>query len=193
MRFDPIVLHSSLSFCYRIFALIVGINNVSNHYRHTDSGSPTVQYNSNEIHCLSGAVGDATRFKNHLHDTLGVPESNVKLLTDENATRAAILDLFDYHLLNNLNIQKEKNPILILYFAGHGGRVPAPKNWMTTDGNIETICPVDDFTRDADGNMIVGIPDITLNIKLDQLATNKGDNIVCCSLLSAYLLNFLHR
>ena len=134
---------------------------------------------------MHGAVGDATRFKAYLHDTLNVPQSklnpNVRLLENDEATRTEILCLFDSHLLNNPKIQKEKNPTLILYFAGHGGRVAGPKGWKTNDGNVETICPVDDFTPDANGKMIMGIPDFTLNAKLDQLAENKGNNIVCCS------------
>ena len=129
---------------------------------------------------MHGAVGDATRFQTYLHD-LKVPQSNVRLLKNEEATRVEILRLFDSHLLDNSEIQKEKNPTLILYFAGHGGRVPAPEGWRTNDGNVETICPVDDFTLDANGKMIIGIPDFTLNAKLNQLAMEKGNNIVCCS------------
>ena len=76
---------------------------------------------------------------------------------------------------------------MIFYFAGYGSRVYAPKGWEAgaIDGQIETLCPVDDG---ADGTRagIPGIPDLTINALLSKLAVEKGDNVVSVTLCDCY-------
>ncbi len=79
------------------YALVVGIEN----YR---SITPT-----------PGARDDAERFARMLEDSLNVPERNIHLLTDENATRGDILARIDW-LKNNVSSDAR----IYFFFSGHG-------------------------------------------------------------------------
>ena len=120
-------------------------------------------------------MNDACAMKSFL-SSLQVPEANVCTLTDDSATREAILSSFQNHLIKNSRIEKD-DPIIV-FFAGHGSRVDAPKEWETSDGKIETICPYDEWTQDKDGKEISGIPSMTVNELFRTLAGDKGNNIV---------------
>ncbi|KAJ7265112.1 hypothetical protein C8J57DRAFT_1330859 [Mycena rebaudengoi] len=72
---------------------------------------------------------------------------------------------------------------MIFVFAGHGDRVAAPGNLMSSDGMVETICPHDEGTLDGEGQYVHGIPDYVLGWLLRDLATTKGNNIVRLVLL----------
>lgn len=140
-----------------------------------------------------------------LTDKLLVPDSHIKLLLNESATRQAILDNFDSHLINNPKINDpaiKPGDAIIFYYAGHGSRVSTPEGWphiegwTRNDGFIETICPYDERTYDANGRFTHGIPDLTFKILLLRLAASKGNNIVSiplssCLRLSAGLTNEL--
>ena len=108
--------------------------------------------------------------------SLQVPEANICTLINEDATRESILSRFQMHLIRNPQI--EKGDVIIFFYAGHGSRVEAPKDWGTSDGKIETICPHDEGTRDKDGKEILGIPSMTVNELFRTLAAEKGNNIV---------------
>ena len=117
--------------------------------------------------------------------SLKVPEANVCTLTDENATREAILSSFQNHLIENPLI--EKGDPIIFFFAGHGSRVKAPEEWETSDGKIETICPYDEGTQEKDKITVTGIDSMKINGLFRTLAGEKGNNIVgplCFSLQS---------
>jgi len=105
-----------------------------------------------------------------------VPESHMIYLCNEAATRDAILSQFRRHLIENPQIKQ--GDAIIIYYAGHGGRVDAPSGWTSSDGKIETICPHDEWMLDLEGNAIPGIPDRTINELLRRLASEKGNNIV---------------
>ncbi|KAJ6614129.1 caspase domain-containing protein [Mycena sp. CBHHK59/15] len=150
-----------------VFALIIGIDN----YKNTD-----------EFPTLEGCVNDAQAFRSFLLDSresrgLQVPKSNIALLNNKKATRAGILDKFKSHFLNNPNIPDNGEAAMILFFAGHGSRVEAKGNLLPPDGKVETICPSDERTFDADGNYVHGIPDYVLGWMFKQLAEKKGRNI----------------
>jgi Caspase domain len=142
-----------------LFALIIGIN----------------EYTSDEFDDLEGAVADAEAVKAYLETSLGVPTSHIKILLDNQATRDAIIAALR-DLKNNTSIQRG-NPILI-YYAGHGSTVEAPTGWEAGGADIQ-ILVTHDTLCDADGNVIVGIPDRTIGVLLEQLAQEKDDNIVC--------------
>ncbi|KAJ6622310.1 caspase domain-containing protein [Mycena sp. CBHHK59/15] len=149
----------------RYFALIIGID----------------EYGSRAIPNLNGCVGDAESFQECLSRTLGpAPESGVLLLTNADAKRKDILSAFHTHLIDNPAI--ERGEPIIIYFAGHGSRVPAPTGWHSPSGQVETICPSNESTQ-AEGELIHGIPDFTINALLRILAREKGNNItlVCDS------------
>ncbi|KAJ7906015.1 caspase domain-containing protein [Mycena leptocephala] len=151
-----------------IFALIIGIDN----YIKTD-----------ELRTLRGAVNDARAFERYLLD-LHVPPSNIVLLENENATRAAILSAFKTHFLDNTNIPDRGGSSMILYFAGHGSRFEAPSDLDAPERRVEAICPVDERTVNDAGEYVHAIPDYVLVRLLSELADKKGTNITvildCC-------------
>ena len=148
------------------FALIIGIN----------------EYLSPKIHNLKGAVADALAIKKYLEQDLRVPASQISLLCDEQATRAAIIQGFNA-LLTDQRI-RVGDPILIFY-AGHGSEVDAPKDWEAGDAKIQMIIP-HDCRPDGCYTVTHGIPDRTIGALLSRIAGKCGDNIVC-------LPNFLTR
>jgi hypothetical protein len=95
---------------------------------------------------------------------------------NKGATRSAILDAFQKHFTTNTEV--DEGDAIILFYAGHGSRVTVPDGWAATDGMIETLCPYDERTKDANGEEIYGIPDRTINVMLRDLAAKKGNNIV---------------
>jgi len=107
------------------------------------------QYASSHIPSLKGCVNDAKAFKTFLNGRLCVPDSQIVLLMNKNATRKAILAAFYKHLMRNDDICE--GDTIIFYHAGHGSRVTAPDGWAATDGKIETLCPYDDGMIDESG------------------------------------------
>ncbi|KAI0030581.1 caspase domain-containing protein [Vararia minispora EC-137] len=137
------------------------------------------RYSSDEFPKLGGAVSDMQRVKDFLVDDLSVPESCVKVLKNEGATRQAIIQAFQELASSDNNIRKG-DPILI-YFAGHGSTVTAPPNW-TSDPEIQVLIPYDGH---SDGEVATNvIPDRKFGSLLRDLANAKGDNITvildCC-------------
>ncbi|KAJ7794706.1 hypothetical protein B0H14DRAFT_2392344 [Mycena olivaceomarginata] len=104
------------------------------------------------------------------------PPSAVRALTNSNATRSAIITAFKEHLIYNSDISP--GDTIIIYYAGHGGRVRAPADWRAPSGMVETLCPADQAC-----GVVPGIPDVTINALLSSLAQKKGTNItfVCDS------------
>ncbi|KAJ7286518.1 caspase domain-containing protein [Mycena rebaudengoi] len=149
-----------------VFALIIGID----------------QYASDAILNLRGCVNDARTIKTFLTNRFHIPEDQIVFLANETATREALLDNFQMHLIENPAI--EMNDAIIVYYAGHGSRTTAPEHWPAVDGKIETLVPHDERTTNTQGELTHGIPDRTLNTLLSMLATAKGNNITvildCC-------------
>jgi hypothetical protein len=112
---------------------------------------------------LDGAVGDMSLVKDFLMSDLEVPQSHIKVLKNDQATRKAILDSIKA-LTNNPEI-KHGEPILI-YFAGHGCLV----------GEMQAIVPFD--APMVGGELKNLISDIKLASLLRKLADKKGDNVV---------------
>jgi len=136
-----------------IFALVIGIND------YQDGGART----------LRGCVNDSNTVVAYLKETLHVPETNIVLLQNEQATREQILGTFESHFINNSAITP--GDAIIFYFAGHGSRQRAHIDWHCENNTVETICPHDVAKAS-------GIPDYTLTHLLRQLAFYKGNNIV---------------
>jgi uncharacterized caspase-like protein len=144
----------------QMYALLIGIN----------------KYKNPEIQGLSGCLNDCNNMREYLISRLGVPESHIVVLTNEAATRHAILSNFESHLVQNPRIKK--GDAIMFYFAGHGCRVGGPSGWLTSDDQIEMISPYDERTTDSTGELIHGVPDLTINALMRILAFYKGDNIV---------------
>ncbi|KAK7038276.1 caspase domain-containing protein, partial [Favolaschia claudopus] len=161
---EPEINLRDISRC-RVFALIIGIN----------------EYLSDTIPDLQGCVHDAQTFRLYLVNRYHVPEEQIVSLINQDATRHHILRVFHQHLVENPAI--EKDDTIVVYYAGHGSQVEAPRLWPSSDGKVETIVPYDERSE-IGGDAVHGIPDYTLNVLLGKLASAKGNNITvildCC-------------
>lgn len=148
----------------RLFALVIGIND----YEHA-----TPSY----LCKLSGAVSDADDVVKFLKaPSMSVPDSRIRNLRDRQATRANIIE--SICALSTCEDIEENDPILIFY-AGHGGVATSPPGWSSSNGKIQMLLPCDFLPRTTNTEIGQGIPDITFSILLNNLAQEKGNNIVC--------------
>ncbi|MBW7675280.1 caspase family protein [Chryseobacterium chendengshani] len=104
-------------------ALIVGIND----YAPIGMGGPD----------LNGCINDARDMANTLV-ICGFLPSQIRILTNQNATRANILNYLKT-LVNN----SVKGDSLVFYYSGHGTRVANISVDLEIDGLDEAICPHD--------------------------------------------------
>ncbi|KAG6850961.1 hypothetical protein H0H93_005830 [Arthromyces matolae] len=89
------------------------------------------------------------------------------------------------HLINNPAI--DQGDALLVYFAGHGSTIPAPKGWYggvsPENRDVQVICPYDHDTKQF-GKRVAGISDRSMLALLNELARVKGNNITfiadCC-------------
>lgn len=142
-----------------LFVLIIGINT----------------YTSSRLVRLRGPTTDARAFTEYFKEQLGVPDSQIQVLINEQASRQAIIEAFTA-LKNDVRIKKG-DPIFIFY-AGHGGEAEAPAGWEAggKGAKIQMLMP-QNFS-DEPGKEVPGIPDYTVAALLNQIAKEKGDNIV---------------
>jgi len=155
--------NAALSRLPRLFALIIGIN----------------QYQSKDYFAsLHGAVPDGKAFREYLIKRLGVPEDHISTLFDEQATRTAIIQAF--RNLSKDDRIKDGDPIFIFY-AGHGSQKRPHPDWEHEEINakIEVIIPYDCTSGQTPGfSNVQPIPDRTIGALIDEIAREKGDNIV---------------
>lgn len=143
-----------------LFALIIGIND----YRFAP---------------LKGPVADAEAFYIFLTAQLLVPHQNIVNLRNANATRARIISELE-SLAHRDDIPQ--NAAILIYFSGHGCRIPVPEDWggyHTVNGEIEMMCPVDIFSQDQNTNeTISGIPDRVISSLIHEVSAAHGNNVV---------------
>lgn len=143
----------------RLFALLIGIDN----------------YKSGRIWNLEACADDARRMKQWLMHDLQVPSTNIALLANKEATKRRIEDVFMSHLVNNPAISQ--GDALLVYFAGHGSSMPAPRDWCEgKPRHVQVLCPYDHDTNGPEGR-VAGISDRSLCSMLGELCAVKGDNI----------------
>lgn len=104
-------------------ALIVGIND----YAPIGSGGPD----------LNGCINDARDMANTLV-ICGFAPAQIRILTNQNATRANILNY-----LKSLVSSSVRGDSLVFYYSGHGTRVANIGADLEIDGLDEAICPHD--------------------------------------------------
>lgn len=152
----------------RVQALLVGIDT----------------YLNPEVPPLTGCVNDVHAMEQLLVSGMGVPAENVLVLTNGEATRAAILDGFERHLLARGRTWAADGsvappPAFLFYFSGHGSQLRLVSGKRSEpDGRQETICPCD-VSRDLDD--VRDIRDSELGALLSRLPG--GDVTVvldCC-------------
>ena len=143
----------------RLFALLIGIDD----------------YKSGRIWNLEACADDARRIRQWLVHDLQVPSNNIALLLNREATKRRIEDVFMSHLVNNPAISQ--GDALLVYFAGHGSNMPAPRDWCEgKPRHVQVLCPYDHDTNSPEGR-VAGISDRSLCSMLAELSAVKGDNI----------------
>ena len=161
----------------RLFALLIGVDN----------------YKSGRIWNLEACADDARRIKQWLVHDLQVPTTNIALLSNKEATKRRIEDVFMSHLVNNSAISQ--GDAILIYFAGHGSSIPAPRDWCEgKPRHVQVICPYDHDTKGPEGR-VAGISDRSLCSMLGELSAVKGDNITLildCSFSSPRLAGNRH-
>jgi hypothetical protein len=125
---------------------------------------------------LRGCVNDVEAMRIFLLNQLNVPSNHICLLTNQQATRATILQTFQTFLIHNPAIAYGDQ--ILFHYSGHGSRRPDPTG-KEPDGYNETIVPYDGRTLG-----VYDIPDTTLAALLERLAASKGKHITvildCC-------------
>lgn len=150
---------------HRVFALIVGID----------------QYKSGSIWNLESATSDAKAMRHWLSHHLDVPRSQIRTLLDSEATKSNIEEAFTSHLINNPAI--EHGDVILIYWAGHGTSIHAPKSWSSSSsavgyGQVEMLVTYDHDTKSPSGSgRISGISDRSMFTMMQALSKAKGDNI----------------
>ena len=161
----------------RLFALLIGVDN----------------YKSGRIWNLEACADDARRMQQWLMHDLQVPATNIALLVNKEATKRRIEDVFMSHLVNNPTISH--GDALLVYFAGHGSSVPAPRDWCEGKPRyVQVLCPYDHDTKGPEGR-VAGISDRSLCAMLGELSAVKGDNITLildCSFSPSQLAENAH-
>jgi hypothetical protein len=112
-------------------ALLVGINT----YEKLPFYSRTL---GRQITNLKGSVNDVTSMKGMLVSRYGFRVEDIRVLTDDKATREAILNTFERWLIRGT----KEGDLVFFYFSGHGTQIP-DQNGDEEDGMDEALCPYD--------------------------------------------------
>jgi len=139
------------------YALLVGIDD----------------YKSEDINDLGGCKNDVENMQKHTKDFDTLP------LTNEDATRKAIIDNFRTHLG-----KATKGDLALFYFSGHGSREVSPSEFepYQQDKRHETIVCHDSDTS-IDNKQVYDIADKEMKLLINELAIKGAEVVViydCC-------------
>lgn len=129
-------------------ALLVGISDYSSesvpHPAPEDLWPKGTDVSSRQWGSLRGAAADARAMHAMLRRTYEVPERNIAMLLDAEATRSQILSA-----LESLIESSRPGDEILFYYSGHGSQIRSrsPEEW---DGYDETIVPADSRRGAAD-------------------------------------------
>jgi hypothetical protein len=121
-------------------ALLVGINDYKN------------------VNDLQGCINDVTNVRNILKTFFGFRNNDIRVLTNERATKKNIL-----YRLERMVKKAKKGDLLIFHFSGHGSQILDRDNDELKDHMDELICP---YNMNWDDGYIT---DDMLRAILDQL------------------------
>ena len=121
----------SFSFPATKKALLVGINT----YEKLPFYSSLL---GRQVTNLKGSVNDVNSMRGLLISRYGFRVENIQVLTDDKATRRAILDTFERWLIRGTR----EGDLAFFYFSGHGTQIP-DQNGDEEDGMDEALCPYD--------------------------------------------------
>ena len=124
------------------FALLVGIND------YTDKNIRDLNGSENDVKLMREMLADLYGFKAGV-DTKELLSSNKN--ADEKPTQKAILDNFDKYLIENAKkyftdnklSSPDKGATVVFYYSGHGSHLPDDADKDESDGEDETIVPMD--------------------------------------------------
>jgi len=137
---------------------------VANRDGRTDAGAIVVGISEyTGVGKLKYAAADARIFKEYLSGVVGIPEGNIKMLLDGEATGNTINGYISDWLA------KKKFGFTVLYFAGHG--VPDPENPRSGDSYIIPF----DGKQDLKSTLI---PVNGLVASMEQATSEKGEVLV---------------
>jgi len=116
-------------------ALLIGINDYSASHL---PPAPTAPAPGRQWPSLSGAVNDVAAMKELLVLLYGFERGDILTLTDQGATRAAILETLEQQLV----APAAKGDVILFYYAGHGSQV---RNSLSDEPDRldESIVPAD--------------------------------------------------
>jgi hypothetical protein len=127
-------------------------------------------------HSLKGCINDVRQVSELLHSRFGfAADGSIRLLTDERATTAAIIDRLHW-LLDGARA----GDVLVFHYSGHGSQVPDRDGDEHDDGLDEIICPYDldwddPFTDDDLHAIVKGLPaGVNLTVVLDCCHSGTG-------------------
>src|SRR3990172_1547877 len=123
--------------------------------------------NYEKVNDLDGCVNDIQNMKALLRDKFGFEESSIEVMVNEQATRKAILDAFQQHLI----AQAKQGDLVVFHYSGHGSQMKDAPGGDEPDQYDETIVP-----QDSRLPTVYDIPDDSINSLL-QLLSQKTDNI----------------
>jgi metacaspase-1 len=139
-------------------ALLVGINDYKN------------------INDLQGCINDVTNVRNILKTFFGFRNIDIRVLTDERATKKNIL-----YRLERMVKKSRKGDLLIFHFSGHGSQIRDRDNDELNDHMDELICPynmnwddgyiTDDMLREILDKLPIGVK---MEILLDSCHSGTG-------------------
>lgn len=86
---------------------------------------------------LNGCVNDVEAMHNILVNTYGFPADNIRMLTDQRATRQAIYDRIKWLITEHTTPGDE----LVLHYSGHGSQVRDRNGDELSDTLDEILCP----------------------------------------------------
>jgi metacaspase-1 len=95
-------------------------------------------YERSDIPQLHGCVNDVALVRRMLRQYLDVPNEDIRVVVNERATKANILDR-----LAAITQRAEEGDALVFYFSGHGSQVRDRDGDELTDWLDELICPYD--------------------------------------------------
>jgi hypothetical protein len=90
------------------------------------------------MHPLKGPINDVTAMRESLVSGVGFNPDSIRILTNQEATREAILSNFETWLVQGTR----PGDLVLFYFSGHGTQWP-DQNGDEGDGLDEALCPYD--------------------------------------------------
>ena len=129
------VFAASLAHAQKRRALLIGINDysASRLSARASSAAPGREWPD-----LTGAVNDVKALQTILVSAYGFRAQDIVTLTDQQATRDAILHSLEHHLVQ----PTQKSDVVFFYYAGHGSQVVNSRS-DEPDGRDESIVPAD--------------------------------------------------